>query len=106
CRAIEVWEQGKAPDADTSFDRAWALAQLAGLGTDAKSGVRAEEATRFAEQAMTALRAVVAAGWRQRAELNDPDFDPPRKREDFQKMVKELETKSASVDRASPDNRP
>ena len=68
---------------------------LAGLGADAKSGVSAAEAKTFAGQAVAALRAAIQAGWAERDELNEADFDPLRKRDDFQNLARVLEVKSA-----------
>jgi hypothetical protein len=67
---------------------------LAGLGGQAQSGVSAAEAAAFADQAVAALRDAVQSGWGQYYELKDPDFDPLRKREDFQKLLAELEAKA------------
>ena len=52
-------------------------------------------AAAFADQAIAALRDAVAAGWTPPLELKEPDFDPIRQREDFQRILQELEAKSA-----------
>jgi hypothetical protein len=41
------------------------------------------------EGAMVALRDALEAGWTQRDELKEPDFDPLRARGDFQKLLAE-----------------
>jgi tetratricopeptide (TPR) repeat protein len=92
-RGVELYDRNTAPSLETRFERAWALALLAGLGADANSGVSAAEAARFADQAVAGLRDAVQAGWAQRQELDKADFDALRKREDFQKLLKDLETK-------------
>jgi tetratricopeptide (TPR) repeat protein len=92
-RALALWEKAKTPDVHTRFERSRALALLAGLAADKKSGVTAAEAAAFADQAVAALRDALQAGWGQYDELKEPDFDPLRKREDFQKLVAELERK-------------
>jgi serine/threonine-protein kinase len=90
-RAVELWAKVANLDADDHFERSRALALLAALAGDAKSGVSAAEAPAFADQAVAALRDAVKAGWRQRRELKEPDFDALRTREDFRKLQKELE---------------
>ena len=70
------------------------LALLAGLGQDPKSGVTAAEAAAFADQAVATLRDAIGAGSARREELKEPDFDPLRGREDFKKLVAELEKKA------------
>jgi serine/threonine-protein kinase len=102
-RALELWAPEKAPDPDAGFERVRALALLAGLGAVAKSGVTASEAAAFADQALAALRDAIAAGWEQRSLLDEPDFDALRPRDDFRKLVKELEAKAAAAARPTPD---
>jgi tetratricopeptide (TPR) repeat protein len=94
-RALVLWVGIKTLDAEDHFERARVLALLAGLGMDKKSGVTAAEAKTFADQAVAALRVAIQAGWAQRDELKEPDFDALRKREDFQKLQAELEAKAA-----------
>jgi tetratricopeptide (TPR) repeat protein len=98
-RALYLWSRTRDPDDEDQFERARALALLAGLGAQGKSGVTSAEAAAFADQAVAALRDAVQAGWTQRDELKEPDFDPLRKRDDFQKSVKDLEEKAAAVGR-------
>jgi len=93
-RAIELWAKDPVPDLETRFERSRALALLAGLGADANSGVTAAEAKAFADQAVAAMRDAVKAGWAQLDELKEPDFDPLRGREDFKKLLAELERKA------------
>jgi tetratricopeptide (TPR) repeat protein len=92
-RALALWDKDKAPDAEDRFERARALALLAGLGGEAKSGVTTAEAAAFADQAVAALQHAVKAGWAEGNELKEPDFDALRKRDDFQKLVTGLEGK-------------
>jgi hypothetical protein len=70
---------------------------LAGLGGEAKSGVTAAEAAAFADQSVAALRDGLQAGWGLASELKEPDFDALRRREDFQKLLAELEKKAAGA---------
>jgi tetratricopeptide (TPR) repeat protein len=93
-RALALWEEEKGANSETRFERSRALALLAGLGGEAKSGVTAAEATAFADQAVAALRDAMSAGWNRPDELKEPDFDALRRRDDFKKLVAELEAKS------------
>ena len=99
-RALELWAKvpplGAAVDSHhhSRFEPAQPLALLAGLGKDTKSGVTTVEAASFADQAVAALRDAINAGWTQLDELKEPDFDALRGRDDFQKLLAELEAKS------------
>ena len=81
------------------FKRVRALALLAGLGKDPKSGVTAAEAAGFADRSVAALRGAIDAGWAARDELKEPDFDALRGRDDFRKLVAEVEAKSGPIAR-------
>jgi hypothetical protein len=105
-RALKLWAGTKDADAEDRFEQARAQAVLAGLGADPKSGVTAAEAAAFADQAVTGLQDANQTGWINVAELKEPDFDPLRKRADFQKLVKELETKTATVDNSKDGVQP
>jgi tetratricopeptide (TPR) repeat protein len=98
-RALALWGKEKATDGETLFERGRALALLAGLAADGKSGVIAAEAAAFADQAVAALRDAFQAGWSQYDELKEPDFDPLRKRADFQKLLVELETRTKAANK-------
>ncbi|HTU91551.1 MAG TPA: hypothetical protein VMF69_15820 [Gemmataceae bacterium] len=93
-RAIELWAKNPTLAPEDRFERSRALALLAGLGAEAKSGVTAAEAARFADQAVAALRDAIKAGCNNPNELKEPDFDALRGRDDFKKLLAELETKS------------
>jgi serine/threonine protein kinase/tetratricopeptide (TPR) repeat protein len=93
-RAVELWAKVPGPDPEDQFERSRALALLAGLGGVAKSGVTTAEAARFADQAVSSLRDAFSAGWGWPDELKEPDFDPLRKREDFKKLLAEVEAKA------------
>jgi hypothetical protein len=92
-RALELWAKVPHLDVEMQVERWRALALLAGLGADAKSGVTKHEAKTFADQSVAALAAVVKTGWALPSELGEPDFDALRGRPDFQKLVAEVETK-------------
>jgi tetratricopeptide (TPR) repeat protein len=100
--ALHLWSSTKEPDAEDHFEHARALSILAGLESEEKSGATAAA---FAYRAIAGLRRAVQSGWTLLDELKEPDFDPLRKRDDFQKLVKELEAKAAPARRTGPDHR-
>jgi hypothetical protein len=63
--------------------------------------VTAAEAATFADQAVAALHDATAAGWALPSELKAPDFDVLRGREDFQKLVAEVEAKAVTKEAES-----
>jgi tetratricopeptide (TPR) repeat protein len=93
-RAVDLWARNQNPDVEDRFERSQALALLAGLAADGKSGVTAAEAAAFADQAIATLRDAFQAGWGNVAEVKEPDFDAVRGRDDFQKLLAEVEAKS------------
>ena len=105
-RALELWAKFfPHGDLAAQLDRSRALALLAGLGTDAKSGVTKEEAKTFADQSVAALADIVKTGWALPSELKVPDFDAVRDRPDFQKLVAEVEAKAEKVPATAPPPR-
>jgi serine/threonine-protein kinase len=90
-KALELYAKVPHLGIDFQVERSRALALLAGLGGDAKSGVTKDEAKTFADQSVAALAAVVKIGWALPSELKEPDFDALRGRADFQKLVAEVE---------------
>jgi hypothetical protein len=84
----------KTPNAETWFERSRVLALLAGLGGDAKSGVTKDEARTFADRSVAALAESVKTGYPLPSELKEPDFDALGGRDDFKKLLAELEAKS------------
>lgn len=107
-RAVELW--ARVPTLDTShisaydsrFELARALALLAGLEKDAKSGVTTAEAATFADLAVSSLRGAMNAGLNWPNELKDPDFDAVRGRADFQKLLAEVEGKAEEHPATAP----
>jgi hypothetical protein len=93
-RALELWARLPRLDIEIQVERSRALALLAGLGGDAKSGVTKDEARTFADQSVAALADAVKTGWALPSELKEPDFDSLRGREDFQRLVAEVEKKA------------
>jgi tetratricopeptide (TPR) repeat protein len=92
-RVLEVYAKLPHPDIEVQVERSRALALLAGLAADGKSGVTAAEAAAFSDQAVAALRDAISAGWGWPDELKEPDIDPLRGREDFKKVLAEAEAK-------------
>jgi tetratricopeptide (TPR) repeat protein len=101
-RAVELWAKVPAPDVETRLERSRALALLAGLGGDAKSGVTKAEAAAFADQAVTSARDAFSVGWGRPDELKEPDFDAVRGRADFQKLVAEVQAKAEKPPATAP----
>jgi serine/threonine-protein kinase len=93
-KALEMWAKEPHLPMGLQVYRPRALALLAGLGADAKSGVTKEEAKAFADQSVAALAAVVQTGWALPRELREPDFDALRGRADFQKLVAQVQAKA------------
>ncbi len=88
------------------YNLACSHAQLAGMATEAGSGLKAEEALAEAEKAMAALRQAVAAGFNAIGRLrSDTSLDPLRPREDFQKLMRELEAKTPKKPDEAPSPR-
>jgi tetratricopeptide (TPR) repeat protein len=100
-QAIALWARGKAPNTETRFERSRVLALLAGRGGEAKSEVTTAEAAAFADQSVAALRDAINAGWGLPGELKEPDFDALRGREDFRKLVAEVEARSGEKGKAT-----
>jgi tetratricopeptide (TPR) repeat protein len=95
-RALELWAKVPHLDLLTQVERSRALALLAGLGGNAKSGVTKDKARTFADQSVATFADAVKAGWALPSELNEPDFDAVRGRDDFRKLVAEVEAKAGS----------
>ena len=75
-------------------------ALLAGLAGKEGSGVTSDEGRAEAVAAVEALRKAVADGYRDRQAINnDPMFAALRQRDDFQRLIKDLEPKSQTKDR-------
>ncbi len=93
-RALETWAKVPEMDVDSQAERSRGLAMLARLGDDAKSGVTKDEAKAFADQSVAALTNAVKLGWAYPGELKEPEFDAVRGRDDFRKLLAEVEAKS------------
>jgi eukaryotic-like serine/threonine-protein kinase len=92
-RALSLYDGVPSRDGDDLFHTACCRAALAGLAGNDGSGVSAAEAKPEADQAMALLRKAVDMGYRNAAKFRtESALDPLRKREDFQKLLQEVET--------------
>jgi len=88
-KAVKLWE--KNPD---KFELSRALALLTKLGADPNSGVTVDEEKKFAGQSVDNLIAAIEGGSVfVLKEMKKSDFDAVRNREDFKKLLNELEKK-------------
>jgi serine/threonine protein kinase/tetratricopeptide (TPR) repeat protein len=101
-RALELWAALPNLDIEIQVERSRALAILAGLGGDAKSGVTENDAKTFADQSVAVLAAAIKIGWALPSELREPDFDALRGREDFHRLVAEVEKKAEKARESTP----
>jgi tetratricopeptide (TPR) repeat protein len=94
--ALRLSEGLRLPEGDAAFAIACCHAALAGLAGQEGTGVSAAEGKAHAAQAMALLRKAVD-GFRYIAIYRSEDaLDPLREREDFKKLLTELEQKSAA----------
>jgi tetratricopeptide (TPR) repeat protein/tRNA A-37 threonylcarbamoyl transferase component Bud32 len=93
-QAVAILERLPALPPVEHYNLACYYALLAGIAAEASSGLTVAEGQAAADKAMDALRRAVAAGYRDVANMRtDTDLDPLRQREDFQKLLQELEAK-------------
>jgi hypothetical protein len=71
-KAVELWAKTANPNAEDRFEKARAVALLAGLGAEANSGVSADKAKTFADQAVAALADAIKAVWSEIKQLKAP----------------------------------
>ena len=91
-RALSLFEGLPSRGGEDMFYTACCHAALAGLSGNDASGVPAAEAKTQAEQAMAMLRKTVDLGYRNAlAFRNESALDALRKREDFKRLLKEVE---------------
>jgi tetratricopeptide (TPR) repeat protein len=84
-----------SPSAGQLYDKACCQALLAGLAAREGSGLTASDGRATADSAMLTLTRAVAAGYRNHAHMaRDTDLDPLRGRDDFKKLMTDLEAKS------------
>jgi hypothetical protein len=71
---------------------------------DAKSGVTMAGAATFADKVLAELQDAFRSGWADEVLLRDSDFDAVRSREDFRKLLRDVEAKAAAG--SPPDDTP
>jgi eukaryotic-like serine/threonine-protein kinase len=97
-RAIVLVEQLPTLTPRNHFSLACCYAQLAWVATEAGSGMTAERGVAAAQRAMDELRQAITTGFTGIGRLRfDPSLDTLRSRDDFQKLLKELEMKVPDV---------
>jgi eukaryotic-like serine/threonine-protein kinase len=96
CRtSAEMWEKLNQTDAMSLYNAACYRALTASLQANAKEPDAARLASEEADKAMAWLHKAVAAGYNDAAHIRkDADFDFLRDREDFKKLLADLEAKS------------
>jgi tetratricopeptide (TPR) repeat protein len=96
CRAsAEIWEKRNPTDAGAIYDAACGRAITASLQAKSKEPDATRLAKEDADKAMAWLTKAVAAGWTNVAHMKkDTDLDFLRDREDFKKLMAELEKHS------------
>jgi serine/threonine protein kinase len=101
CRiTAEMWEKRTPKDAVSLYDAACFRAVTAALQVKAKDPDAAGLAKEDADKAMAWLTKAVAAGWTNVAHMKkDTDLDSLRDREDFKKLLVELEAKKPDKQR-------
>jgi WD40 repeat protein len=93
--ARSVLEAMRNPAALDLYNLACDYAQLSVLLQHAATPPTAAECESLANQAVEALRRALAAGMKDFAQIDhDHDLDPLRERQDFQKLMAEVETKA------------
>jgi tetratricopeptide (TPR) repeat protein len=90
--SVKTREGLSAPRPEQLYDLACTRAKLAGAAADNGSGLSAAEARAEADQAMAVLRRAVAAGFNTAEKIQtDPDLDSLHNRDDFKKLIQELQ---------------
>jgi tetratricopeptide (TPR) repeat protein len=105
-RAIALVEQLPTRSARNHYNLARYHAQLAGVAAEAGSGLTAEQGEAEAERAMAALKQAYSGGFGIAHLRADADLDTLRSREDFRKLLKELEEKAAKAQEVAPVHGP
>jgi tetratricopeptide (TPR) repeat protein len=105
-RAAETLRDLDWNPAGNAYDAACGLARCIPVvekDTQADAGRRKQQARFYGDQALAMLRTAVARGFKDAAHMKtDTDLDPLRDREDFQKLLAELE-KRAEKDKPQGD---
>jgi serine/threonine-protein kinase len=94
-RAEELQAEVSKPTVDQIYNLACCQARLAAAASLANSGLTADQVRADSDKAMATLRRAVDAGFRDAAGMSkDTDLESLRKRDDFQALVREVETKA------------
>jgi tetratricopeptide (TPR) repeat protein len=94
-RALELLSGQSARSSEVLYTLACCHARLAAAAAATGSGVTGDEGRAEGDKALAALRNAVAAGYNDAEELRtEKDVDSLRQREDFQKLLADLETKA------------
>ena len=96
CRVTaEMWEKLKRTDAGSLYNAACFRAVTAGvLRAGGRAAASVKDAAAESDRAMSWLKQAVAAGYNDVAHMaKDDDLDPVRDREDFQKLIAELQAR-------------
>ena len=95
--SLRLFEALRLPEGLAAFNIACSHAALVGFAGQEGTGVSAAEGKAHADQAMALLRKYVEAGFGNIHEYRtEGALDPLREREDFKKLLTELEQKSAA----------
>jgi serine/threonine-protein kinase len=98
-KALTLLKKKARPMPDDLYATACAHSLLSGVAPEKGSGLTTADADAEATEAMAALRRAIRAGYHDLAHLRkDPELDSLRRRKDFQKLLKELETKGKTKD--------
>ncbi len=96
-RALSLYDTLPTRSLQCWFETACCHAALAGLAGQDGAGVSAADGKAEADQAMALLRKAVGMGYRDAGAFRiESALDPLREREDFKKLLAELEQKSAT----------
>jgi serine/threonine protein kinase/tetratricopeptide (TPR) repeat protein len=101
-RALALYQGLPSRSREDAFNEGCCHALLAGLAGRDGTGVSAGQGEAETAQAMAVLRKAVGMGYRDPRFQTDSTLDPLRQREDFRKLLAELENQSA----AKPEKKP
>jgi serine/threonine protein kinase/tetratricopeptide (TPR) repeat protein len=101
-RALALYQGLPSRAAEESFDEGCCHALLGGLAGRDGAGVSAGQGEAETAQAMAVLRKAVGMGYRDPRFQTDSTLDPLRQREDFRKLLAEVENQSAAKPEKSP----
>jgi tetratricopeptide (TPR) repeat protein len=104
--SVKARESVSAPTPEQLYDLACTRAKLSGAAADSGSGLSPAEARAEADQAMAVLRRSVAAGFNSAEKIQkDTDLESLRNRDDFKKLIQELEQPKKPLATSKPPAR-